>query len=65
MVRMIHLVYIRQDETNPWQPHDSAQFAFLLDGKSSQIPSNFRLIYQSAEAVVYEVDWTQRNGPSR
>jgi hypothetical protein len=64
-LRADYLVYTRLDESNPWQPQDSAQFAFLLDAKSSQIPSNFRPIYQSPEAVVYEVDRTQGSSPAR
>jgi hypothetical protein len=34
------------------------QFSFLFDPDSEQIPSNFKLIYQSKEAVVYEIEET-------
>jgi hypothetical protein len=33
------------------------QFAFLLTPASEQIPGNFRLVYHSKDAVVYEILW--------
>ncbi|WP_416827841.1 ArnT family glycosyltransferase [Ectobacillus polymachus] len=32
------------------------QFSFLFDPNSAQVPSNFKLVYQSNEAVVYEIE---------
>jgi hypothetical protein len=33
------------------------QFAFLFDPASDKIPGNFELVYQSRDAVVYEILW--------
>jgi len=40
------------------------QFAFLFDPTSDQIPENFRLVYQSRNAVVYEILWNQPEIPT-
>jgi phenylacetate-CoA ligase len=37
-----------------------AHFSFLLDPESDKIPENFKLVYQSPDVVVYEIDWSDR-----
>jgi hypothetical protein len=54
-----YLVYTRPQEDRYWELHDPPQFSFLMDPKSDRIPGNFKPIYQSTNAVVYEVAWSQ------
>jgi hypothetical protein len=56
-LRADYLVYTRPDQTRLGELHDSLQFAFLMDPTSDSIPRNFKPIYQSIDAVVYEVAW--------
>ncbi|MBZ5634681.1 MAG: glycosyltransferase family 39 protein [Acidobacteriia bacterium] len=56
-LRADYLVYTRAHEDRYWELHDPPQFSFLLDPTSGKIPENFQLVYQSANAVVYEVAW--------
>lgn len=48
-VKSDYLIYDRF--TSKYLP----QFSFLFDPHSAQVPSNFKLVYQSKEAVVYEI----------
>ena len=52
-----YLIYTNPKGIALWRLHELQQFAFLLDPKSKEIPSNFKLIYQSSDVVVYEIDW--------
>lgn len=49
-VKSDYLIYDRF--TSKYLP----QFSFLFDPHSAQVPSNFKLVYQSKEAVVYEIE---------
>lgn len=60
-LRADYLIYTRTPDNTPaWELQDLLQFSFLLDPKSDKIPENFKLVYQSPDVVVYEIDWSDR-----
>jgi hypothetical protein len=55
-LRADYLIYTSPPQ-NFQELHDPPQFAFLMDPTSPNIPKNFKLIYQTTNAVVYELVW--------
>jgi hypothetical protein len=56
-----YLIYTRTPDNTPaWELQELPQFSFLLDPESDEIPENFKLVYQSINVVVYEIDWGGR-----
>jgi hypothetical protein len=54
-LRADYLIYVRPNLDRPWELHDPARFMFLMDPNSDRLPRNFKLVYKSPDAVVYEV----------
>lgn len=57
LLRADYLYYTRvtSDPLSPFPESEPAQFSFLFDTSSSKIPADFRLVYRSDDAVVYEI----------
>ena len=55
-LRADYLVYTKPPPV--WsEPQDLPQYEYLLDPATEEIPSNFRVVYRSAQVAVYEIDW--------
>jgi len=52
-----YLIYTRTPPETPyWRLQEPPGFSFLLDPLSKEIPTNFRVIYRSAEVVAYRIE---------